>query len=61
MLQEIIGNHPVVSNNHRLLAKFHSGMLRIVDMRLMFLFSELLLKHLLEFVFSLKGANKIVF
>ena len=34
-----IGDLPEVSNNHKLLAKFHSGTLRIVDtMRLMSLF-----------------------
>ena len=39
LLQEIIGDLPIVSNNDRFLAKFHSGTLRIIDtMRLMPLF-----------------------
>ena len=37
MLEEIIGDLPAVSNNQKLLAKFHSGILRI--MRLISLFS----------------------
>ena len=37
-------------NNHKFVAKFHSGTLRIIDrMRLMSLF-QLLLEHLSEFV-----------
>ena len=53
MLCKTIGDHPVVSNNHKLLAKFHSGTLRIMDtMKLMSLF-ELFLEHLLEFVLKI--------
>ena len=40
MLWEIIGDLPIVPNNHKFLAKFHSDILRITDpMRLMSLFS----------------------
>ena len=50
MLREIIGDLPIVPDNHKFLAKFHSGILRITDpMRLMSLF-QLLLEHLFEFV-----------
>ena len=53
MLEEIIGDLSVVSNNHKFPRKFHSGTLRIVDtMRLMSLFFQLMLKHLLEFVLN---------
>ena len=53
MLREIIGDLPIVPNNHKFLAKFHSGTLRITDpMRLMSLF-QLFLEHLVEFVLSL--------
>ena len=39
MLQEIIGDHPVESNNHKFLAIFPSGTSSIIDtMRLMPLF-----------------------
>ena len=39
VLEEIIGDLPEVSNNHKLLAKFHSGTLKIMDtMKLMSLF-----------------------
>ena len=39
MLQEIIGDLPVVTDNNKFLAKFHSGTLRTTDtMRLMSLF-----------------------
>ena len=39
LLQDILGYLPVVSNNDKLLAKFYSGTLRIMDtMRLMSLF-----------------------
>ena len=39
MLQEIIGDAPVVSKNHKLLSKVHFGTLRIMDtMRLMSLY-----------------------
>ena len=48
----MIGDLPVVSNNHKLFTNFHSGTLRIIDtMRLLFLF-ELLREHLLDFVLS---------
>ena len=40
MLGEIIGDLPIVHDNHKFLAKFHSGTLRITDaMRLISLFS----------------------
>ena len=47
---------PLASNNHNLLAKFHSGTFKITwdTMRLMplFHFYELLLEHLLEFLLN---------
>ena len=47
----LIGDLPKASNNDKMLAKFHFGTLGIMDtMRLMTLF-ELLLEHLLKFVF----------
>ena len=50
MLLEIIGDLPIVLDNHKFLAKFHSSILRITDpMRLMSLF-QLLLEHLIEIV-----------
>ena len=56
MLKEIVGDLPVVSNNHRLLAKFHSGTLRIMDtMRLMSLFLNYC-SNLLEFVLKVPSS-----
>ena len=45
----MIGGLPAVNNNQKLLAKFHSGTLRMIDtMRLISLFFKLLLEYLLE-------------
>ena len=45
----IIGDVQIVSDNHKFLAKFHSGALRITDpMRLVSLFL-VIVEHLLEF------------
>ena len=59
MLWEIIGDLPVVPDNQKFLAKFCSGTFRITNpKRLMSLFFQLLLEHLLEFV--LKSFAQIV-
>ena len=50
MLQEIIGDLPIDSNNDKFLTKFYSGTSRIIDTMMLMSFFELLLEHLLEFL-----------
>ena len=55
LFQEIIGDLSITSNNDEFLVKCHSGTLRIIDTIILRSLFELLFKHLLHFVFTVRG------